>query len=202
MSEFEFFMTFYGLLLGLGVAELLNGFANILREKSPPRLGWLVPMLGLLILVEMIANFSDAWLNFRTLDVGLVEFAPATLIGILYYVAAVTLLPRDLGDWPSLTNYFFQRRRWIVGALLLANLLVTLVSTSRTIPLVSAFGVAGWGVFALFLSWLFGAYLILLISNRTRLSIGAIGALLLYFLCAYNGGATLLLAGTGATPAS
>ena len=39
MSQFEFFMTFYSLLLGLGVAELMLGFANILRAKVRPRRG-------------------------------------------------------------------------------------------------------------------------------------------------------------------
>lgn len=37
MTQFEFFMTFYGLLLGLGTAELFGGFASILHERNPPR---------------------------------------------------------------------------------------------------------------------------------------------------------------------
>jgi len=34
MSQFEFFMAFYSLLIGLGVAELLLGFVNLLRHRN------------------------------------------------------------------------------------------------------------------------------------------------------------------------
>ena len=33
MSDFEFFFSFYGLLLGLSVAELTGGFARLLHER-------------------------------------------------------------------------------------------------------------------------------------------------------------------------
>ena len=34
MSAFEFFFSFYGLLLGLSVAELVGGFARVLHERE------------------------------------------------------------------------------------------------------------------------------------------------------------------------
>ncbi|MDF7777411.1 hypothetical protein P1X14_19295 [Sphingomonas sp. AOB5] len=179
-------MAFYGVLLGLGVAELLNGFANLLREKNPPKLGWVIPLLGLLILTEMIANFADAWSNFRTLEVGLVEFVPPALIGILYYVAAVTLMPRELNDWTSLTDYFYRRRRWIVGSLICANLLVIAVSAPRLLPYVIAAGTRGITVYIVAQFWLLGGYLVLLFANRPRVSLPAIALLLLYYLVNYG----------------
>ena len=48
MTQFEFFWAFYGLLLGLAVAELLSGFASLLRESAPPRLGVVTPLLGMM----------------------------------------------------------------------------------------------------------------------------------------------------------
>ena len=36
MSAFEFFFSFYGLLLGLSVAELVGGFARVLHVAATP----------------------------------------------------------------------------------------------------------------------------------------------------------------------
>ena len=43
MSAFEFFFSFYGLLLGLSVAAVVGGFANVLHERHRIRFGWLTP---------------------------------------------------------------------------------------------------------------------------------------------------------------
>ena len=45
MSAFEFFFSFYGLILGLSVAELLGGFARTLNRNPRPRFGLLTPLL-------------------------------------------------------------------------------------------------------------------------------------------------------------
>ena len=65
MNQFEFFMGFYGLLLGLSVAELLLGFGNLVRAPNQPRWGVLTPLVGLLIFVQLIASFSDAWVKLQ-----------------------------------------------------------------------------------------------------------------------------------------
>ena len=61
MSQSEFFMTFYSLLLGLAVAELLLGFANLARAHHRPALGLLTPALGLLVFLQVMASLLDAW---------------------------------------------------------------------------------------------------------------------------------------------
>ncbi|WP_431469417.1 hypothetical protein [Sphingosinithalassobacter sp. LHW66-3] len=60
MSQFEFFMTFYGLLLGLAVAELMAGFANLIGAKARPRLGLFTPLLGFTVFIQLMATFLDA----------------------------------------------------------------------------------------------------------------------------------------------
>lgn len=131
MGQFEFFMAFYGLLLGLGVAELLGGFANLLREKSPPRLGLVTPLIGGLVLTEMLANFIDAWVKFQDIDIALAPLFVPTLIGLIYFVVAVIVVPRDLSDWADLDTYMARRRRWIVGLLILANALIATMEFTR-----------------------------------------------------------------------
>ncbi len=72
MSQFDLIFALLSLLLGLSIAELLSGFARVLRLKArqravakgvvrvneaddappPVRVGWLVPLLGLYVLVD------------------------------------------------------------------------------------------------------------------------------------------------------
>lgn len=75
MTQFEFFMTFYGLLLGLAVAELFGGFASILRERAPPRLGVILPLVGVIALIEIMATFIDAWMSLRGIGINMPQFA-------------------------------------------------------------------------------------------------------------------------------
>lgn len=131
MSQFDFFMAFYGLLLGLGVAELLSGFANLLRQKSAPRLGLITPLIGGMVMVEMLANFIDAWVKFQDIDITLASLMVPTLIGLVYFVIAVIVIPRDPTEWESLDEYMTLRRRWIVGLLILANLLIASMEFTR-----------------------------------------------------------------------
>ncbi len=185
MSQFEFFWAFYGLLLGLAVAELLGGFAALLRESAPPRLGVVTPLLGLQILVEMLANYVDAWGMTRGADVSLAEFAIPTFIGLLYYVAAVIIVPRQLSDWASLDDYFDKRRKWIVGALLLANATVSAALLPRWFARFAENG--SWvGVWGVQVGSLLGIYIFLLLTRSRSLSVVAILLLMLWYLVFYG----------------
>ncbi|RYD98035.1 MAG: hypothetical protein EOP61_15960 [Sphingomonadales bacterium] len=133
MSQFEFFMTFYSLLLGLAVAELLLGFGNLLRARQQPRWGVLTPLLGVLILIQIIATFLDAWFKLQDIVVDMRGIAAPTLIGISYFTAALMAVPRDIEDWPSFDEYFHARKGMTLGPLIVANLLTILV---HELPLV------------------------------------------------------------------
>lgn len=185
LSQFEFFWAFYGLLLGLAVAELLSGFAALLRESAPPRLGVVTPLLGLQILVEMLANYVDAWGMARGAGVSLAELAIPTFIGLLYYVAAVIIVPRQLSDWASLDDYFDQRRKWIVGTLLLAN---ATVSAALLPTWFERFGENGvWlGIWGLQVGSLLGIYIFLLLTRSRRFSVVAILLLMLWYVVFYG----------------
>ena len=185
MSQFEFFWAFYGLLLGLAVAELLGGFAALLRESAPPRLGVVTPLLGLQILVEMLANYVDAWTMLRGVGVSLAELAVPTLIGLLYYVAAVIIVPRQLSDWASLDDYFDKRRKWIVGTLLLANATVSAAIIPSWFARFAENG-AWVGVYVLQVGSLLGTYIFLLLTRSRRLSVAAIVFLMLWYLVFYG----------------
>lgn len=172
-------------MLGLAVAELLGGFAALLRESAPPRLGIVTPLLGLQILIEMLANYVDAWSLFQGGGVSVAELAVPTFIGLLYYVSAVIIVPRQLSEWVSLDDYFDKRRKWIVGTLLLVNATVSAAFIPNLLARYAENGV--WaGVYVVQVGSLLGAYTVLLLTRSRRLSVVAILFLMLWYLVFYG----------------
>lgn len=185
VDQFEFFFAFFGLLLGLALAELLNGFAAILREKVRPRWGVITPLLGVLVVIEIAATFVDAWLKLKSVEINLVGFAIPGLIGIAYYVVAVMAVPRHAEDWVCLDDYFYARRHWIVGLLIAANIGHVALELPTLAPRFQAEDVL-LVRYLVFNSVLFGSYIALLVAKKRRLSISALAMLLIYFANSYG----------------
>jgi len=126
MTQFEFFMSFYSLLLGLAVAELMAGFGNLIRAHRQPKWGLLTPLLGIDLFISLIASFNDAWDNLQHVTIGFSGIAVPSLIGVSYFVSAILVTPRQVESWPSLDNYYRSRGRLAVAALIVVQLLTIL----------------------------------------------------------------------------
>ena len=159
MSAFEFFFSFYGLLLGLSVAELVGGFARLLHERHRVRFGWLTPLLALFVALDLATFWNQAWRFFRG-----APFNPALLlIGLViaatFYVAASITFPRVTAEGVEaridLDDHFWAHRRVVFGCVLAANAMVWLLLglLSLADPVWAAFWtprvLIGLGVFAL-----------------------------------------------------
>ncbi|HTU13053.1 MAG TPA: hypothetical protein VMG08_19345 [Allosphingosinicella sp.] len=179
MSQFEFFMTFYSLLLGLAVAELLLGFANLLRNRARPKLGLLTPLLGMFVFLQLMATFIDAWSRLQGVSISMEELALPTGIGVLLFFVSVIVVPRDPTEWTDLDEYFRANRRWAIGLVIAANLLVLGYEVphlpSVHVPVYVAINALGF--------LLMGGAMLL----RQRLAIAAcLGGLILFFLYIYS----------------
>jgi hypothetical protein len=182
MSQFEFFLAFYSLMLGLGVAQLLGGFGNLLRETPTPRLGLIMPLLGLQLLLELLSNFVYAWHKFDSIPITLPGLVLPTLIGVAYYLAATIITPANFGELQTLDDYFDRRQRWIVGLMLAANILVEAIALQHPERTIGAGGDGNYVRLALTLAWLFGSYLILLLSRRRWLQVLSVLSLMSFYL--------------------
>ena len=136
-------------------------------------------------MIEMLANYVDAWKIFRGVGVSLAELALPAFIGLLYYVAAVIIVPRQLSEWVSLDDYFDKRRKWIVGTLLLANATVSAAFTPSWFARFPEDG-AWAGVYVLQVGSLLAAYIFLLLTRSRRLSVVAILFLMVWYLVFYG----------------
>jgi hypothetical protein len=126
MSAFDLILRLFGLLLGLAMGEVLAGVVRTFRLKldltptpaAKVRVGWLVPLLGLLILLAQISF----WLSFYELH-GNVPLDLLMLAGILavvggFYVISGLVFPSHPERWPDFDDYYFRVRRSVLGGLL------------------------------------------------------------------------------------
>jgi hypothetical protein len=186
MSRFDYFVVFYSLLLGLSVAELLSGYANLLRERNRPTLGILTPLLSVVIFVQIMAVFIDAWTKLRDVQINLVGLAAPTLIGIAFFAAAAMAVPRQTSEWNSLDEYFFERRYWLIGLLFAVAVLVMTYEAPR---LWIAYQRGLWANLAeYFISnlALLTLYVLLMRLRKPRWCVAALIAILLFFFYYYT----------------
>lgn len=173
MSQFEFFMSFYSLLLGLAVAELMTGFGNLIRGHRQPAWGVLTPLLGIDLFISIIISFTDAWEKLQHVSLGFSGVAAPSLIGVSFFVASILATPRQVESWPSLDDYYRARGRLAIGALIVVELL-TIVFLELATGRVAGYSHAGQVAYALINIVLVGILLVAALARSRRVIAGAL----------------------------
>ncbi|MCD2324764.1 hypothetical protein LQ953_12140 [Sphingomonas sp. IC-56] len=124
MSAFELVFAVFGLLLGLAVAEVLGGFSRALKRKRgnrPVRIGWLTPLLGLLVVLDLMSFWLVAW-EARN-QIGADYLTLVAVLGIvgIYYLAATLIFPDEPEQWPDFDDWYDKQNRLVIAGLLIAN---------------------------------------------------------------------------------
>jgi hypothetical protein len=131
MSAFEFFFSFYGLLLGLCVAELVGGFARVLHERQRVRFGLLTPLLALFVAMDVATFWSQAWTIFRGAPFNLALLFVGLVVASTFYIAASVTFPRVTAEGVEhridLDDHFWAHRRLVFTCILAANLIVAAI---------------------------------------------------------------------------
>lgn len=122
MSNFEFVFTLFGLLLGLSLAEVLTGFGKALENRHTVRLGWLTPMLGLLIMLDLTSFWTSAWALRDALPVKYFVLMLLLIFTSAYYLVATLVFPKDPHERADYDEHYWKNKRLIVGAVFTLNL--------------------------------------------------------------------------------
>lgn len=133
MEGFYFLTEAFILLMGLAMAEVLGGFARVLKlrarkragieDANAVRIGWLTPMLGLFVIVDQSTFFMHMFSMRETMPLN-----AATILGILitigwYYLIAAMTFPDEPQSWPDFDEWFWQQKRFVVGGVIGVNIL-------------------------------------------------------------------------------
>ena len=129
MSGVDLLFQLFALLLGLSIAKLLAGLAlswristGVTKTGTRVRIGWLVPLLGLLLLCDQTHFWVSAYSQRSH-----VTFNYWTLLVILaiiggYYILSTFVFPDDPADWPDFDNYYLATNRIVIGGMFAVNL--------------------------------------------------------------------------------
>ena len=119
MGEFDFAFTLVGLILGLAVTEALSGMVRTLRKHDLRTVGWLTPMLGLVVICDLTTFWGMLW-GFRGNMPNLYQAMAAGVIATgFYYVAASLVCPSEDTD---LDTHYFAYKRKILALVVAVNL--------------------------------------------------------------------------------
>lgn len=123
MSAFEFFFSFYGLLLGLSLAGIATGVATAIQHRRKIRIGWLTPLLALFVGLDIASFWDAAWVNFQHLSLSYGLLVAGLGIALVYFVAASLVFPHQIEDGDSLDDHFWANKTFVLLLLVAANIL-------------------------------------------------------------------------------
>jgi hypothetical protein len=146
MTGFDFAFALFSLLLGLSIAEILGGFAGMMKLHARERVGIatgvrtgrLVPLLALLVLLNQLSFWMIAYSVREALP-----FTYLTLLGTLvlvggYYLFSVLVFPDSAELWPDFDAYYDQHNRFILGGMFVFNLAGSVVGGLYAHPRITA----------------------------------------------------------------
>ena len=124
MDRFSFFFAFYGLILGLGVTEVLKGFAGFVRLRPLRSIDAQTGLLAACVFIDICATWIDAWTSLKGVSLDFAGLWAPILLATAFYLAASVVFPRDEADYTRLADYFAERKTFVAVTLLAAEFLV------------------------------------------------------------------------------
>lgn len=168
MSNFEFVFSLFALLLGFSLVEVLGGLGRTLHLSAPGRrrpgdaarvrIGWLTPLLGLVVMLDLTSFWVLAWRARDSVPPTYEALMFGLLVTGIYYLAAMLVFPARPEEWEDLDDHYMAHRRQVVAGVAACNLLAN--GASFAIGSQSAPGGAAATAFImLFYALLAGAFL-------------------------------------------
>lgn len=136
MSPFEFIFALFGLLLGLSIVEVLGGLARAIEARLRPgatlRIGWLTPLLGVFVLLDLLSFWQAAWATRDAVSVSGHSLMAVTAFASAYYLAAHLVFPREPTKHEELDSHYFRVRRIVLAVML--GLLICQIAYYSSVP--------------------------------------------------------------------
>jgi hypothetical protein len=185
MDRFSFFFAFYGLILGLAVAELLGGFARMVRAKALRQLEWQTALLALLTFIVICATWIDAWNTMGKITLDFEALWAPILLATFYFLGAAVVFPSDPAQFGELAAYYADRKRFVVAMLLAAELLVTFTFRTIIVEMIQNKPAVFWLWFLPYNLAIKGSYVALLFVRSRRANVAVLAILILLFMIPY-----------------
>ena len=118
MEFFNYVMVLASVIIGLGIAHLLQGVGGIVQHPHREKVYWVHLVWVGVIFLRAIFWW---WFEFRLSETPEWTFTLYLFVlayAVLIYLWCALLFPRDLAGYEGFKDYFYSRRRWFFGLIL------------------------------------------------------------------------------------
>lgn len=122
MSGFEYIFTFYGLLLGLAVANATSNVAEMWRSIGSVKVGPAPPLLCLFILLSAAQGWTSFWAVHDTLTMSPVTLLMCIGMAVPYIFVSHGMTPAREAS-ASFEDFYIDHRRTLMAVLVIPPLL-------------------------------------------------------------------------------
>lgn len=142
MGSFDYLFSFYGLLLGIAVANVAIGFADMWRDCEKIAVGTCPPLVASSVLLGGMNVWLQMWLTRPYVTVNGIQMLAAAAISLPYVFVSRAIFPGAEDDQErSLEEHYLRHRRII---LLMLAVPTAISVTSHT--LLDRFSYRGWEI--------------------------------------------------------
>ena len=124
MSGFEVYFSFFGLLLGLSVAQVANGIGHAVVARKTITFGVLTPLLAIFVLLDIASFWVWAWGARDVIQVTYASINLGLVVTLAYYIATVLMFPLPSATWDRLDDHYWSNKRFVITGVILANAVV------------------------------------------------------------------------------
>lgn len=118
MGPFDYLFSFYGLLLGIAVANVAIGFADMWRDCEKMAVGTCPPLVASSVLLGGMNVWLEMWHTRPYVIVDGSQMLAAAAISLPYVFVSRAIFPGAEGDSErSLEEHYLRHRRLILGLL-------------------------------------------------------------------------------------
>jgi hypothetical protein len=121
MEMFNYVMVLASVIIGLGIAHLLQGVGGIVQHPRREKTYWVHLLWVAAIFLRALFWW---WFEFRLSAIAEWTFTLYLFVlayAFLIYLWCALLFPRDLEGYDGFEDYFYSRRGWFFGLLLLGQ---------------------------------------------------------------------------------
>jgi hypothetical protein len=122
MTSFQFYFSFFTLIIGLAVAAVARGFGTLWQSRERTRVGYLTPLLAIFLLLDMSRFWLALWSHQTISSLGAMALASVLCVTLPYVFATTIMFPADAREWESLDAYYLAHARPMFVALLISKL--------------------------------------------------------------------------------
>lgn len=122
MSGFEYIFTFYGLLLGLAVANAVGNVAEMWRANETVKVGLAPPLLCVFILLAAAQQWVSFWGAREELTMSPVNLLMCIGMAVPYTFVSHGMTPAREGS-ASFESFYLDHRKMLMGVLAIPPLL-------------------------------------------------------------------------------